>query len=105
MPEPGLRIGKHYRLKNAALGCLLATILSGCSVTGFVADRLGSRLGTALADQVPTPPAAVSVKPGGNSCEVLKALGWGSIRLGDVQGNDGALNTIGATRDKARACP
>lgn len=104
-PLPVSSNGRTFRLMSGLLVCGLAMIPSACDPAGFIASRAGGRLGAAVADQVPTPPAAVSAKPGGNACEVLDTLGWRTVKLGDVTGNNAALSTFGATRDKARACP
>lgn len=91
--------------RTTLLFMALLPILSGCDPAGFIVGRVGGRIGAAVAEQAPTPPAAVQTKPGGNACAVLTGLGWPSVRLGDVTGNDAALATFGATRDTARACP
>lgn len=105
MQPPVLMSGAAYRLTSVVGVLLLAMTLSACDPAGFIAGRVGGRLGAAVADRVPTPPAPVSAKPGGNACEVLAALGWRNVQLGAVMGPEASLSTFGATRDAARACP
>lgn len=97
--------GRTYRLLSVALVSGLSMMTAACDPAGFVAGRVGGRIGAAVAESVPTPPAATAVSPGAYVCAYLKDVGWTRIKVGDIEGNEDALSTIGTTRETARACP
>lgn len=99
--------GRSLLLRSGLVG-LVALSLAGCASldpAGFIGSGIGRPLGTKIGQSIPTPPADVQTRPGGNTCEVLTALGWRTINLSGVTAPDAAANTIGATRDTARKCP
>lgn len=104
-PKPGMTNGRAYRLLSVGLTLTGSISLSACDPLGFVAERVGGRIGTAVGEDIPTPPAATVVKPGGNACDVLAALGWRTVKVKGADGPDELLVAIGATVDTARACP
>lgn len=97
--------GRVYRLTSCTAVLIASASLAGCDPVGFLAGKAGGRIGAAIADNVATPPAAVVVKPGGNACDVLSALGWRTVKVKGANGPTELLVAIGATVDTARACP
>lgn len=55
----------------------LSVGLSGCAhpLRDFAAKAAGSRVGTAIADQVPAPATTKPTQKGGNFCDTAKELG------------------------------
>lgn len=97
--------GRTYRRLSVGLVLIASMMVAGCDPAGFIASRVGTRIGAAIGESIPTPPAATIVKPGGNACSVLEALGWRSVKVKGADGPDELLVAIGATIETARACP